>query len=298
MRAKRREGNIWRNMQMSSLLKPTVIYSCEPELIGYHCIRSENLQREWMVCREIIISGEGILFIRAKLFPEFMWEKAACVHAEINGGWERDEKSSIRHASYMLYPNLNHRPAHLSFAFHGWPHHKSSDWQPWTHSRISHHPTINAKLSTLFYAHGGFSNGYPTTWTAVGHKLKLVTQTIDGSSLTPGLQTSPWLPAADAEPIRAEDEPGAWVWSGDTVRSWWGDKGSDHGGSCDWGTGKIVNHDHPPFPLPPRSFSLAGKWPHPPSIVAVEVWWEGPDNHSKYEEENINIVTKEGSTGK
>ena len=36
----------WKNMQMSSLLKPTVIYSYEQELIGYHCIRSENLRRE------------------------------------------------------------------------------------------------------------------------------------------------------------------------------------------------------------------------------------------------------------
>lgn len=43
----------------------------------------------WMVWREI--SREGILFIMAKLFPEFTWEKSASIHAKINGGRERDK---------------------------------------------------------------------------------------------------------------------------------------------------------------------------------------------------------------
>lgn len=195
----------------------------------------------------------------------------------------------------MLYPNLNHRLAHLSFAFHSWAHHKPSKRQQWTQSRISHYSTINAKLSTPFDVHGGFSNGYPTSWAAISYKLKLVTQAINWSSLTPGLETTPRLPATDGEPMRPEDEPGARVWSGHTVGSWGGDKGSDHGGRCNGGARKVVNHDHPPFSLPPGPFSLVGKGPHPSSIIAVEVRREGPD-HTEHQEANISIGTKERST--
>lgn len=166
------------------------------------------------------------MVVVAKLLPQLMREQTTSVHAEINGGGERDEQCSVGHARHVLNPDLDDRFAHFALAFHGRPHDEPFNGR----SRTGIH---DGEQAALFHAHGGLRDGDVAGGGAavvcVGDdELELVPEAVNGAALAPGLEAAPGLPAAEGEAMGAEDEPRAGVGPGHAVRPRGRHEGGDH----------------------------------------------------------------------